>query len=196
MFHPYGLGWGLIYFPERGKDISEKGGSWKEKGGRWCLGKTVRGVRMDFTWFGGVQKVIQARLDRLKTCGQAKVSRMVLGALRLWGVKKNRKEKLLLKERQMNWCRMSNWSNLWDLNQTNYFLMHEHYDQSLFCSGVKKHCLWWGEGLESALVVRLLGPGAGLGLWAAGDRTAPCLQHFNNWRLGQCTVYMDCRGQI
>ena len=45
--------------------------------------------------------------------------------------------------------------------------MHEHYDQSLFCSGVKKHCLWWGEGLESALVVRLLGPGAGLGLWAA-----------------------------
>ena len=59
--------------------------------------------------------------------------------------------------------------------------MHEHYDQSLFCSGVKKHCLWWGEGLESALVVRLLGPGAGLGLWAAGDRTAPCLPKFRNF---------------
>ena len=50
--------------------------------------------------------------------------------------------------------------------------------------------------LGSALVVRLLGPGAGLGLWAAGDRTAPYLQHFNSWRMGQCTVYMDCRGQI
>ena len=33
MFHPYGLGWGLIYFPERGKDISEKGGSLKRKRG-------------------------------------------------------------------------------------------------------------------------------------------------------------------
>ena len=43
MFHPYGLGWGLIYFPERGKDISEKGGSEKEKGGADVLERQLEG---------------------------------------------------------------------------------------------------------------------------------------------------------
>lgn len=55
-----------------------------------------------------------------------------------------------------------------------------------------EHYLWRGEGTGSALVVRLLVPGAVLGLWAAGDRAAPCLQYFNSSRLGvfilgQCT---------
>ena len=64
---------------------------------------------------------------------------------------------------------------------------------------LRKHSLQRGEGMGSALVVRLLVPGAVLGLWAAGDRTAPCWdrtapcwQYFNSWRsgvaiLGQCT---------
>ena len=38
-----------------------------------------------------------------------------------------------------------------------------------------EHCLWRGEGVGCALVVRLLGPGAGLGLRAAGHRAAPLL---------------------
>ena len=40
---------------------------------------------------------------------------------------------------------------------------------------VLEHCLWRGEGVGCALVVRLLGPGAGLGLRAAGHRAAPLL---------------------
>ena len=61
-----------------------------------------------------------------------------------------------------------------------------------FVQVLRKHSLQRGEGLGSALVVRLLVPGAVLGLWAASDRTAPCWQYFNSWRLGvailgQCT---------
>ena len=54
-------------------------------------------------------------------------------------------------------------------------------------------CLWRGEDVGSALVVRLLVPGAVLGLWAASDRTAPCWQYFNSWRLGVAILglYMD-----
>ena len=48
---------------------------------------------------------------------------------------------------------------------------------------VLEHCLWRGEGVGCALVVRLLGPGAGLGLRAAGHRAAPLLQ-FSTVQLG------------
>ena len=39
-----------------------------------------------------------------------------------------------------------------------------------FVQVLRKHSLQRGEGVGSALVVRLLVPEAGLGLWAAGDR--------------------------
>ena len=48
---------------------------------------------------------------------------------------------------------------------------------------VLEHCLWRGEGVGCALVVRLLGPGAGLGLRAAGHRAAPLLL-FSTVQLG------------
>ena len=53
---------------------------------------------------------------------------------------------------------------------------------------VFEHCLWRGEGVGCALVVRLLGPGAGLGLRAAGHRAAPL---FNSGIGGKYVVIFE-----
>ena len=78
------------------------------------------------------------------------------------------------------------------MNQAKNFYSMNILISLCFIQVLRKHSLQRGEGMGSALVVRLLVPGAVLGLWAAGDRTAPCWQYFNSWRsgvaiLGQCT---------
>ena len=65
---------------------------------------------------------------------------------------------------------------------------------------VLEHCLWRGEGVGCALVVRLLGPGAGLGLRAAGHRAAPLLPwevpNFRNLLVNILTQWAVVFGQI
>ena len=182
---PTRVRYGAHIFPEIGKGISEKGERvGKERGGAGVLArKTVKEVKVDFDLAGSKKSFKQDWAGwRQPTCGQAKVSRMVLG---FGGVKSDRKEKFLVEERHMNWCRMSTWSNLWDLNQTNYFLMHEHYDQFLFCLGVKKHCLWRFEGEDFGECPRRSVAGAwsrvgALGCWRSYGAVFATFQQLEN----------------